>query len=197
VETDAGLYDNYPNELERPLNLSIIQLLWDRAEADGYAAHMTSDPLPNTPAHKVMLHVGFGDHQVSDVTPEVEARTIGAHINRPVLDTARPRFAGRPAAEKSSAFFGIPSLTFPWSGSALVYWDIGPMRTTPCAAGETSCGVAPAPPTDIPNRLGDDPHEFPRRASLARQQKSDFLKPSGQVTDVCHGPCYAGSWTGP
>ncbi len=194
VETDAGLYDNYPNELERPLNLSLIQLLWDRAEADGYAAHMTSDPLPNTPAHKVMLHVGFGDHQVADVTPEVEARTIGAHINRPVLDTARPRFFGRPAAEKSSAFFGIPSLTFPWNGSALVYWDIGPLRSTQCAAGETSCGVAPAPANDIPNRQGDDPHEFPRRSPLARQMKSDFLKPSGQVTDVCHGPCHAGSW---
>src|SRR3954465_3969494 len=101
VETDAGLYDNYPNQLERPLNLSLIQLLWDRAEANGYAAHMTSDPLPNTPPHKVMLHVGFGDHQVADVTPEVEARTIGAKVNRPVLDPGRPRFLGRPPSEKS------------------------------------------------------------------------------------------------
>jgi hypothetical protein len=30
--------------------LSQIQLLWDRGEANGYAHHMTSDPLPNTPA---------------------------------------------------------------------------------------------------------------------------------------------------
>jgi hypothetical protein len=197
VETGAGLYDNYPNELERPLNLSLIQLLWDRAEANGYAAHMTSDPLPNTPPHKVMLHVGFGDHQVADVTPEVEARTIGARINRPVLDNARPRFFGRPPGEKSTAFYGLPSLTFPWSGSALVYWDVGPVRSTPCPAGATSCGVAPPPAGDVPNRVGDDPHEFPRRAAAAQQQKSDFLKPAGQVTDVCHGPCYAGSWTGP
>jgi hypothetical protein len=141
--------------------------------------------------------VGFGDHQVADVTPEVEARTIGAHLTRPVLDNARPRFLGRPAGEKSSAFFGIPSLTFPWSGSALVYWDIGPVRSAPCPSGATTCGVAPAPATDVPNRVGDDPHEFPRRAALAQQQKSDFLKPAGQVTDVCHGPCYAGSWIGP
>jgi hypothetical protein len=146
-----------------------------------------------------MLHVGFGDHQVADVTPEVEARTIGARINQPVLDGARPRFLGRPPAEKSSAFFGIPSLTFPWSGSALVYWDIGPTRPAGCEAdGPPDCtGVAPPPPTDVPNRVGQDPHEFPRRAAAARQMKSDFLKPSGQVTDVCHGPCYAGSWTGP
>ena len=44
------LYQNYPNELERPLILSLIQTLWDRGEANGYAHHMTGDPLPNTPA---------------------------------------------------------------------------------------------------------------------------------------------------
>ena len=49
VDTPAGLYDSYPNELERPLLLSLIQLLWDRGEANGYAHHMTSDPLPGTP----------------------------------------------------------------------------------------------------------------------------------------------------
>jgi hypothetical protein len=28
------------------LILSLMQLLWDRGEADGYAQHMTGDPLP-------------------------------------------------------------------------------------------------------------------------------------------------------
>ena len=45
--------------------------------------------------------------------------------------------------------------------------------------------------------VGQDPHEYPRRSAAARQQKSDFLKPGGLVTDVCHGPCHAGSWPGP
>ena len=63
--------------------LSLIQLLWDRGEANGYAHHITSDPLPGTPAHNVLMHVAFGDHQVANVTAEVEARTIGR------------RFAGR------------------------------------------------------------------------------------------------------
>src|SRR3954470_18019908 len=31
-DTELGLYDAYPNELERPLILSLIQQLWDRAE---------------------------------------------------------------------------------------------------------------------------------------------------------------------
>ena len=55
-----------------------MQQLWDRGEANGYAQHMTSDPLPNTPPHEVLLHPALGDHQVAQVTAEVEARTIGA-----------------------------------------------------------------------------------------------------------------------
>ena len=56
---NLGLYDNYPNQQERPLLLSLMQLLWDRGEADGYAQHMTSDPLPNTPPHHVLLQLGL------------------------------------------------------------------------------------------------------------------------------------------
>ena len=37
------LYPAYPNELSRPLALSLIQMLWDRGEPNGYAHRMT-DP---------------------------------------------------------------------------------------------------------------------------------------------------------
>ena len=85
-DTEFGLYDNYPNELERPLILSMVQMLWDRGEANGYAHHITTDPLADTPAHKVLMHVAFGDHQVTNVAADVEARTIGASTNVPSLD---------------------------------------------------------------------------------------------------------------
>ena len=53
ADTPVGLYDTYPNELERPLLLSLIQLLWDRAEANGYAHHMTDRPAAGDPgAHR-------------------------------------------------------------------------------------------------------------------------------------------------
>ena len=48
-EYSYGLYTSYPNRLQRPMILSLMQQLWDRAEADGYALHMTNDPYPNTP----------------------------------------------------------------------------------------------------------------------------------------------------
>jgi hypothetical protein len=168
VDTEAGLYDNYPNELERPLLLSLIQLLWDRAEANGYAHHMTTDPLPGTPAHDVLLHVAFGDHQVANVTAEVEARTIGASVRWPALAPGRHTDV--------DPYYGLPRFdTYPAGGSAFVIWDTG----------------IPAPPiTNTPPREGRDPHGAPRASPAGRLQKSEFLRAGGGVIDVCGGaPC--------
>ncbi|HEY8582375.1 MAG TPA: hypothetical protein VIL49_05485 [Capillimicrobium sp.] len=164
------LYKAYPDELERPLLLSLIQLAWDRGEANGYASHMTTDPLPNTPQHRVLLHVALGDHQVANVSADVEARTIGAAtLPRPV---APGRFPDR------EPLFGIPRIdAFPYAGSAIVYWDSG----------------TPTPPTqNVPPTAGVDPHETPRNDAQARAQKSAFLQIGGRVIDVCGGgPCTA------
>jgi hypothetical protein len=183
------MYEAYPNELERQLIFSLIQTLWDRAEANGYAHHMTDDPLPNTPPHEVMLHVGLGDHQVAQVAAEVEARTIGAYARTPYVDSGRDS-----DLDPDYAIPGIPS--FPFAGSALVLWDIGPKRDE---NGET-VGTEVPPTTNTPpgEGAGQDPHEFPRRSPFARQQKSAFLSIGGRVIDVCgSNPCYAGTWEGP
>jgi hypothetical protein len=182
------LVPSYPSLIERPLILSLIQTLWDRADANGYAHHMTGDPLPGTPAHKVLLHVALGDHQVAQVTAEVEARTIGARLRTPAIDAGRS-FDRVP-------FFGIrPIRRYPFGGSALVLWDSGPLR--PDGMGGL-LGTPPAPITNTPPRLGLDPHEHPRREASARLQKSEFLRIGGRVIDVCGDrPCYAGGWTGP
>ncbi len=176
----ALIYPNYRKVIDRQLWLSQIQLLWDRGEANGYAHHMTSDPLPGTPRHNVLLHVAFGDHQVSDTTAEVEARTIGARAYRPALVPGRSPWR---------RFQLIPPIgSFPFSGSAIVMWDTGPVRNL---GGET-VGTAPPPRTNKPNRSGDDPHENPRATPSARVQKSEFLRVGGRVVDVCGGgPCHA------
>jgi hypothetical protein len=164
------LYPQYPNELERPLLYALLQMLWDRAEANGYAHHMTTDPYPGTPAHEVLLHEAFGDHQVANVTTEIEARTIGASIYQPALAPGRH--------SDVDPFFGIPAIaSFPFAGSALIVWDSG----------------TPTPPVEnVPNRAGSDPHGRPRAQVSARLQKSEFLKTGGAVFDVCSGaPCLA------
>jgi hypothetical protein len=170
------LYQNYPNELERPLILSLIQTLWDRGEANGYAHHMTDNPLPNTPAHHVLLHEAFGDHQVANVATEVEARTIGAAVRQPAISPGRHTDV--------TPYFGIPPIpSFPFDGSALVVWDSG--SPTP-------------PPNNTPPRAGADPHSHPRNDAAARVQKSEFLKIGGRIVDVCgSSPCFANGYTGP
>lgn len=182
------MYTQYPNEMERPLIFSLIQTLWDRAEANGYANHMTSDPLPNTPPHQVLMHVGLGDHQVSQYAAEVEARTIGAYARTPWADPGRDTDVG-------DGHYGIPAIpSYPFTGSAIVLWDIGPFRTV----GGDVFGTDPPPKTNTPPSRGVDPHEGPRREASARAMKSAFLQVDGRVVDTCGAkPCYAFGWTGP
>ena len=45
------LYQAYPRPEDQQLMFGLIQQLWDRAEANGYAAHATTTP-PEHPAHE-------------------------------------------------------------------------------------------------------------------------------------------------
>jgi hypothetical protein len=185
------LYPSYPDELSRPLILSLIQMLWDRGEPDGYAHRMTGHALGHTPQHRVLINVALGDHQVTNFASDVEARTIGASAHVPILDPGR-----WPNVDVLS---GVPPITsYPYSGrSAIFYWDIGPVRPDPSNPGQT-IGVPPPPLENLPNREGEDPHGAPRGAALAEKLISGFLRPNGVVADVCGGePCRSGGWTGP
>jgi hypothetical protein len=182
------LYGSYPNEIERQLIFSLMQILWDRAEADGYAHHMTDDPLPETPAHKVILDMAYGDHQVTNWATEVEARTIGASIREPALDPGR--------SNEEIPFYGIPPVaSFPFGGSLFEVWDVGPLRTE----NGVVKGTPPPPIENVPNREGVDPHgPDASEEPTGRLQVSEFLKPDGAFIDVCGpSPCYLAGWTGP
>ena len=190
----AGLYDNYPDEGERVLLLGLMQMLWDRGEANGYAHHMTDDPYENTPSHDVLMHLALGDHQVANLTAEVQARTIGAKALAPGLDPGRYWQADPP-------FFQIPFIdAFPEQNSAMVYWDGGPVGFN----GVEGMGTAVPPLENIAPRenegYGEDPHSYPRWDSYAQEQMSNWLRPGAQgaITEPCPtGPCYANGWTGP
>ncbi|MGA8218381.1 MAG: hypothetical protein WB771_07430 [Solirubrobacterales bacterium] len=186
------LYPSYPNESERPLLLALIQMMWDRGEPNGYANHMTGNPLPGTPAHKVLLEMAYGDHQVSNVTTEVEARTIGAPLRYPTLDPGRtPGFV--------NFFPDIPKLGDLSGGAAdgngMFVWDIGPKRS----GGTLGTDPAPISNTAPDDSFGVDPHDTVIRTSPdIRHQIAEFLQPGGQIIDPCGvDPCYAAGWTGP
>jgi hypothetical protein len=181
---------SYADELSRPLILSLIQMLWDRGEPNGYAHRMTSNPLPGTPPHKVLMNVALGDHQVTNFQADVEARTIGASTHVPIIDPGRwPDY---------DILWNVPAITsYPFDGSAVVYGDIGPVRPNPSPP-PTTIGVPPPPLTNTPNREGEDPHGAPRGAPMALLLISDFLQAGGAVENPCGAnPCYAGGYTGP
>jgi hypothetical protein len=182
----------YPSPLTQQLALSMIQMLWDRSEPNGYAHRMTDNPLPGTPAHEVLLNVAFGDHQVTTWQADVEARTIGAAAHVPVV------YDGR--WPDIDVLWGVPEIpSYPYTGSAIVYWDSGPTRPDPGNPGEF-IGTDPPPVENQPNRSGEDPHGDPRVAPEEMQMVSDFLRPDAQsqITDTCLGlACFAGGFTGP
>ncbi|MGV9771675.1 hypothetical protein [Streptosporangium sp. NPDC003464] len=163
----------YPDRLTQQVCFALMQMLWDRAETDGYAQHLADDPLPGSPRHRVLLHVAFGDHQVSTVTAEVEARTVGARVRQPAVAAGR--------SPDLAPYWGIRSMPRrPYAGSAMVVWDSG-APATPAA------NLPPLGP-----QYGRDPHEDPRNDPRARVQKAHFLR-DGLVVDVCgDAPCTAG-----
>jgi hypothetical protein len=161
----------YPDVVDRQLGIALVQMLWDRGEGNGYAAHLTDDPLPGTPPHDVLLIEAFGDHQVANVATETMARTIGAFVHSPALAPGR--------SPDVTPLWDIPPVpTDPFDGSVLVVWDFG----------------NPAPPTaNVPPRppeFGDDPHGKGADEARVLRQASEFLRSDGAFVDTCAGaPC--------
>ena len=159
----------YPSHSEQLLALDLMQMLWDRGETNGYVEQLTNHPLPGTPPHQVLLQMVFGDHQVANVSTEIEARTIGAVIHVPIL---------RPHRAVGDPFWGIPKIrSYPYTGSAALFlWD--------------DVYVAPPPAGNVPPEVGPDPHDYiPRSVPAAQDQLVHFLD-TGQVINVCGAaPC--------
>lgn len=189
------MYPSYPDQIDRQILLSMIQVLWDRGEPDGYAWHMTSHPLPDTPAHRVLQLLAFGDHQVANVQTEVEARTIGSRLRAPAVDPGRH--------SDVDPYYRIPRIGhFPFSGpAALEVWDIGPLRPAGTCPPDDSrlCGTPTPPAANRAPSIGVDPHDLViNQEARVRSQISDWLEPNGKLHNVCgREPCHAAGWTGP
>lgn len=161
----------YPSRFDRFMGIQLIQMLWDRAETNGYANHLTGDPLPGTPAKPVLLLGAIGDHQVSEYSLRAEARTLGA--------AARLPLAGRDRVAEDDPAAGMPALDDSRrNGSAYFLWDTG----------------SPASPSvNTPAREGHDPHDDTPNIAEAQLVKDAFLRLDGTAPDPCAAdqPCTA------
>jgi len=114
---------------------------------------------------------------------EVAARSNGAHIHTPVLEMTK-------VVPEVTPYYDIPAIpAYPFDGSAVVIWDSG--NPAPPIGNVTPEAITNMDPEwmDLEACVSSsgDPHSCPRSDPDARIQKSEFLKTTGAVVDVCGG----------
>lgn len=144
--------------------LGVLQLAWDRTEPTGFAPYIQHDMLPGTPKHRVIMHVGRGDHQVSTFGAHIMARAIGALVLR----------SDDPSQEVWESIFGLFETDAPVeNASVLVEYDFG---------------LGPNPAENLPNTDGCDPHDRVRDLTPSYEQQGTFFR-TGQIEWTCAGAC--------
>lgn len=176
----------YPDPVTRQILLGLIQMLWDRGETAGYVHHLSDDPYPATPEHRVLLSAAFGDHQVANLTTEMIARTAEIRYHQPALAEDRH-------PEGTGAMYDmVPIDDYPVASSAMFYWDSGTLAPPLGNLNPTQSDVW----TDECGRDDDtdacrDPHEDPRDQEAFWEQKRVFFA-TGEIIDPCGAePCLA------
>ncbi len=124
----------YPDAVTRNLTLPLIQQLWDKSEPNGWYHHTIPGSLPNTPPHKVLVHMATGDAEVANLGTEIMVRSMGMPQVAPGV----------------RSYFGIPDLTAPFDSSAFVESDGGflppPLTNTPPAENTAHGDMRARPP---------------------------------------------------
>jgi len=157
----------YTNPLDRVILLSIMQILWDRADPGGYMGSITSNPLPNTPTHQVIVHHALGDRQVTYLGAYAIGRSINAQIFASNVHYDDELLYGFPV---------IPDTQIAYN-SVLVTWDFAFL----------DCPEVPK--INIPPPCKNDTHEGPRRQLDAQLMMLTFFA-TGNIVNTCNGPCH-------
>lgn len=174
----------YRRAIDRPVALGLIQMLWDRSEANGYAHHVTSDNygsggdvLPSfgaTPAKDLLVFMAYADEAVPNIATEVMVRTMDIGVRSPVLRAVRPE-GNDPMVEP---LWGIDRISqFPHEGSGMLVWDFLD---------------EPVPTTNTPPSAQGGPHGEGGGLSALRELVVEYFKPGGTFVDPCTPgqPCF-------
>jgi hypothetical protein len=126
----------------------------------------TSNPLPNTPAKRILAQYSLHDSQVTFLGQYIYGRSIGAKM---YVSNARE---GTPP-EELYGFEMIEDDVVLTEGSLLQGWDFG---------------LPDVPIENIPPNAEDDTHELVRRTQNARNQM-DWFFDNGGIVNTCGGLC--------
>jgi hypothetical protein len=134
---EAVLRARFPDPLDIPRVVDLVQMLWDRSEPSGYTPYVRENLFPNTPAHEALLLVSIGDRQVPPLSAHLMARTMGGVVN---------------LAPLNREIYGIPAHTGMHTGSAMLEFSFGledPVENVPAAG-----------TPDPHSRIGESPAAF-------------------------------------
>jgi len=75
----------YRNVVDSDLMMVMAASLWDLSDPATYAPHIVSDPLPGTPAKRVLYRTAWYDAQVPNISSDIAARTMGIPLLVPTV----------------------------------------------------------------------------------------------------------------
>jgi hypothetical protein len=151
------LHVAYPDFIDKGILLGAIQTLWDQVDPVSYYRHIKKDPLPNTPAHEVLMASATGDYQVALLSNEIIVRSDLGIVLMPDYGRDVPLVEPTP---------------YTHLGSGLVNYSFGNPWPEP----------GPVPPWDD---VGD-PHGLGRSLPWHNAQMMHFFR-TGEIIDVCGG----------
>ncbi|MCG3173871.1 MAG: hypothetical protein GMKNLPBB_02078 [Myxococcota bacterium] len=150
----------YPTITEQLLLISMIQMLWQRAESAGYDRSIAANPLtPDTPVKQVLVHMGVDDSEVTNLSTYQFCRAAGCVHMQP----ANFEIFG---LEKKAAPFEAPA--------ALVEYRFP--------------DAEPAPKNNTAPAKNNGAHGRTRTREASKKQLVEFLE-TGRVTNHCDGAC--------
>jgi hypothetical protein len=148
----------FQDQVDQNVALGLVQMLWDRGEPDGYTAYMRGDNRLPNTPDKNVL--------LHVALGDHQVSPLGAHVLARTVGAKSMKPAVRP-------IWGVEEADMPYDGTAIVEFDFG---------------LPPAPITNVPMTMGDDPHGKVRKLDEAQKQMDAFLR-TGKVVATCGGPC--------
>ncbi len=136
----------YGDPADVSLMVGLVGTGWDRFEPLTFAPHITTDPLPGTPPHQVLLHVAREDGQVLNEVSHVLARAVGAPLLTPAV----------------RSIWGVDEVATPYEGSAAIT--------------EYDFGIPPHDDPLVPRPAEPDSHGWLRAQPEGRAQMMTFLR---------------------
>lgn len=75
----------YPNALDVVIAIHLMQMFWDASEPNLASAHMGA--IPGAPPKQVLMQIGMGDAEVSNISSHYQARTMDIPLLGPTADS--------------------------------------------------------------------------------------------------------------